>query len=247
MRARGYGCAAISAAPAARASLKASSRPWSTPHEAPQPDRERVPGAARVGVLDRQLDPWDDDEPVELPRALRLGVERVEVGDEGLGTYMQTVPTRQDVVGDGEHVEARQPVEIHELGRSELPVAPGRVRVELGEKRKVLPCHPRTCSAAAITLRGSKWLRFGTAIVNKAGVLGWDAASPTVSTMWLSELSGRLLSCAGEWPKRRPTEAGEAVFVAKSLQKRQIRRTRRPTGSDRTNCDNDLVAPADVV
>jgi hypothetical protein len=41
------------------------------------------------------------------------------------------------VVGDAEDVEARTPVEVDELAQGELAVAPGRVGMQLTEKRPV--------------------------------------------------------------------------------------------------------------
>jgi hypothetical protein len=72
----------------------------------------------------------------------------------------------RDVVGNREHVEARLPVEIDELGRDELAVTPGRVCMELGEKGGAPLCQLPTCSAAALAVFASGWLPFGAVLVN---------------------------------------------------------------------------------
>ena len=65
------------------------------------------------------------------------------------------------MVGDREDVEAVASVEIDELGKRQLSVAPARVRVELAEKGLDLPAHPHAGWLQKAGNGADEWLRRG--------------------------------------------------------------------------------------
>jgi hypothetical protein len=98
-------------------------------------------------VVVGELEPRQDEQVVVAARPLGL---RSDLG-EVVGVVPCVHAEREslcrrvgadDVVGDGEHVEAVRPVEIDELGKGQCPVAPPRVGVELAQQGLDLPAHP---------------------------------------------------------------------------------------------------------
>ena len=107
-------------------------------------------GERGVGVVVRELEPRDEQEVVLPARAFGLGADLGEIvgvvpgvdsARRRVGRDPRVVPAN-DVVGDGEDVEAVLAVEVDELGKGEGAVAPPRVRVELAEQRLDFPAHP---------------------------------------------------------------------------------------------------------
>ena len=90
-----------------------------------------------VGVIDGQLRAGHDEEPVLLACPLGLALDRRDVLPEPVGRHAQVRPRvvgRVHVVGDAEDVKPVRAVEVDEGGEREAPVAPRRLRVELGQE-----------------------------------------------------------------------------------------------------------------
>ena len=99
-------------------------------------------GVTRIGVLIRQLEARYDDQVVQQTGSRGLSLDRLEVFVEVPRVYVVRrralrqpgVTAAHAVVGDTEDVEAARAVEIDGLPQAEIPVAEGRVAVELAEQ-----------------------------------------------------------------------------------------------------------------
>ena len=105
-------------------------------HEVLEAERERVCRPIGIRVVVGQLETQEDDEPVVPGGARGLGSHARRVGRPGprIDCGRHRVVQANRMVGDAEHVEAVAPVEIDDLAERQLPVAPGRVRVQLAEQ-----------------------------------------------------------------------------------------------------------------
>ena len=96
----------------------------------------------RIGMLIRQLEAGYDDQVVQQTGSCGLSLDRLEVFVEVPRVYVVRrralrqpgVIAAHAVVGDTEDVEAARAVEINGLPQAEIPVAEGRVAVELAEQ-----------------------------------------------------------------------------------------------------------------
>jgi hypothetical protein len=113
-------------------------QPGAHADEGAQPERDAVAGCFGLCDLVGQLEAGQDEQVVEPPRPLALGVDLTEVRVE-VGRLDVVVQHR--VIGDREHVEAVASVEVAELAHAERPVAPGRVCMQLAEERVLLCRH----------------------------------------------------------------------------------------------------------
>jgi hypothetical protein len=102
--------------------------------ETAQPDRDRVAGPPRIGILDGQLEPRQDEQPVPPARPFSLGVDLVEVRGVRLGANVTIRCAVDDVIRDREHVEAGAAVQVDQFAGIEHAIAPRRVRVKLREQ-----------------------------------------------------------------------------------------------------------------
>ncbi len=146
----------MSAAPASAASLDRTVDPLHDRDEPAQADGDRVRGSHWVGIVVRQLEPWEDEQPVRSQRALGLTVDLGEIVGMVLGRDPPRVAVRR-VVGDAENVEALEPVEVDEPTDAEHPVAPGRVRVQLGQERRQIAIAPCSYCRQRREYRAKKW------------------------------------------------------------------------------------------
>jgi hypothetical protein len=108
-----------------------------------------VGGDEWIEVVVGQLEPWDHQQVVLAPRPLRLRLDLREVSlERGVAEPGQhrvrrlpRVVASNDVIRDRQHVEAAPTLEVDELGKRQLAVAPLCVRVELAEQRLDSPAH----------------------------------------------------------------------------------------------------------
>jgi hypothetical protein len=127
----------------------------------PQADRDGVGGEKWIEVVVRELEAGEEQQVVARSGPLRLGVDLLEVGAmirrhdpaRPLPRRHERVVVPVHVVGDDENVEARPPVQIHELRQRERSVAPRRVRVELAEER----LWPAAHLAPSVPPRSAPW------------------------------------------------------------------------------------------
>ncbi len=115
--------------------------------EAAEPERQRMGGEARVGVVVGELEARHHEQSVLLARPRSLALELGEVGVEAVGgdavrRVAAGLDGSADVVGDAEDVEPVRAVEIHERRHRQDAVAPGRVRVQLCQQcSRACTCH----------------------------------------------------------------------------------------------------------
>jgi hypothetical protein len=93
-----------------------------------------VAGLPRIGILDGQLEPRQEEQPVPPARPFSLGVDLVEVRGVRLRPNVTVDCAVDDVIGDREYVETGAAVQIDQLAGIEHAVAPRRVRVKLREQ-----------------------------------------------------------------------------------------------------------------
>jgi hypothetical protein len=138
----------MSAAPSPRARQRSVDSPIDA-DEGAAAERDCVRGEVGVEVVVRQLEPWDEEEVVFVPgpRCFCLDLEEigavvvdVNVTWAGVGLKPGVVGAHA-VVGDAEDIEPAPPVQVDELWKRELAVAPRRVRVQLAEQRLDSPAH----------------------------------------------------------------------------------------------------------
>jgi hypothetical protein len=107
--------------------------------ELSQPDGDGMGGPQRILVVVGQLEPGQEEQPVERVGAHRLALDLREIARPHL--LVDVAPVARRVIRDREHVEARAPVEVDEIGDGERAVAPRRMRVKLAEQRRRLDEH----------------------------------------------------------------------------------------------------------
>ena len=130
------GWAAISAAPASRASSIAVPIPRSTATNRFQPHRDGVGAARAVGrIVVGQLEAGDDKHPVEPLGSRCLLADRGEV--RGVALLRDHLAAADHVVGDAEDVESATSVQVDDLVERQVAVAPCRVGMELAQKRRL--------------------------------------------------------------------------------------------------------------
>ncbi len=101
-------------------------------------------GGSRVGKgVFRELKSGENDHLIELPSAFSfrfedLLIEREDCGSksaaEDLSRFAKKGALLAEMIGDGDRPEAAATVQIDELGDGELPVAEGRVNVQVSDK-----------------------------------------------------------------------------------------------------------------
>ena len=141
--------------------------------ELPQAQRKRMRCERGFELVVRELDAWKDEHAVERLGPCGLAVELSEVGGEvafmharrKLGQppgFPRPLPLVRfadrrlqrriigpnNVIRHAEHIETEAAVEVDELSDGQDSVAPGRMRMELAEKR--LELRPHASSVAAV-------------------------------------------------------------------------------------------------
>jgi hypothetical protein len=156
--------------------------------EVARADGDRVRGLERVDVVVGELEPRQDEQVVVAARPLGLRGDLGEVVGVVPCAHAQREPLRRrvgadNVVGDGEHVEAVRPVEIDELGKGQCSVAPPRVSVELAQQGLDLPAHPSSGCVSPDETWGDIRLRRGkepvTAPTLSARLRAWISTAAT--------------------------------------------------------------------